>query len=323
MTNRNDELENFKTEINLTEYAAHKGFRLDRKTSSRNSALMTDGAGDKVVIARGFDRHWVYFSVHDESDSGSIIDFVQNRKGVNLGAVRKELRPWLGGGLSSIPPQSFMPELEPLSRDIASVRSRYARMVSLDAYHSYLNQARKIPAEVLSESRFLDRIRADERGTIIFPHWNRDGLCGYEIKGPHFTGFARGGQKGLWYSHSPSNNQILVIAETAIDALSYAALKPMENARYASTGGQLNPDQKVLLARAMAKMPENSEIILAFDNDKGGHDLTERLKAILSPIEAPGLRLSVDMPSGKGQDWNDTLRASEGKIGPFGSLDNS
>jgi hypothetical protein len=35
-----DELESFKTNINLTEYAAASGYRLDRKASSRNSAVM-------------------------------------------------------------------------------------------------------------------------------------------------------------------------------------------------------------------------------------------------------------------------------------------
>jgi hypothetical protein len=35
-----DELEDFKSAINLTEYAAAKGYVLDKRASSRNSALM-------------------------------------------------------------------------------------------------------------------------------------------------------------------------------------------------------------------------------------------------------------------------------------------
>ena len=72
-----DELEDFKSEINLTEYAAGQGYVLDRKASSRNSAVMRRDDGDKVVIARGQDRHWIYFSVRDDADNGSIVDFVQ------------------------------------------------------------------------------------------------------------------------------------------------------------------------------------------------------------------------------------------------------
>lgn len=35
-----DELEAFKTNINLTEYAADQGYELDRRESSRNSVIM-------------------------------------------------------------------------------------------------------------------------------------------------------------------------------------------------------------------------------------------------------------------------------------------
>src|SRR3546814_11571881 len=68
-----------------------------RKASSRNSAVMVRSPGDKIIIALGADRHWIYFSVGEERDSGSIVDFVQNRQGGTLGDVRKELRPWLEG----------------------------------------------------------------------------------------------------------------------------------------------------------------------------------------------------------------------------------
>jgi len=57
------ELEDFKTNINLTEYAAGQGFVLDRKASSRNSVVMQMPGGEKIVIARGQDLHWLYFCI--------------------------------------------------------------------------------------------------------------------------------------------------------------------------------------------------------------------------------------------------------------------
>jgi hypothetical protein len=33
-----------------------------------------------------------------------------------------------------------------------------------------------------------------------FPHFDQLGLCGYELKNRNFTGFAPGGEKGLWSS---------------------------------------------------------------------------------------------------------------------------
>jgi hypothetical protein len=92
-----DELEQFKTLVNLSEFAAARGFELDRRESSRNSAVMRHPDGDKIIIARnGENANWIFFSVRDERENGTIIDFIQRREGINLGQVRKILRNWLG-----------------------------------------------------------------------------------------------------------------------------------------------------------------------------------------------------------------------------------
>lgn len=74
--NRTDELEQFKIGINLAEYAAAQGYQIDRRESSRNSAVMRrESDNDKIIIATDTDGHGVYFSVRDEQDNGSIVDF--------------------------------------------------------------------------------------------------------------------------------------------------------------------------------------------------------------------------------------------------------
>ena len=91
------ELERFKRDINLTEYAAHLGYDIERRTSSRHSITMRRSASnDKVVVARDQDGHWIYFSVRDDQDNGSVIDFHQHRTGDNLGMARQALRAFLG-----------------------------------------------------------------------------------------------------------------------------------------------------------------------------------------------------------------------------------
>jgi hypothetical protein len=92
-----DELNSFKRDIDLRAYAASQGYQLDRKESWHGSSVMRHPAtDDKVIIKRSSDGVYIYFSVRDEQDNGSIIDFVQNRTHMSLGAVRKELRPWIG-----------------------------------------------------------------------------------------------------------------------------------------------------------------------------------------------------------------------------------
>lgn len=59
-----EELEHFKTRINLTELVAGQGYELDRRESSRNSAVMRHPGGDNIIIARNEDNgNWIYFSV--------------------------------------------------------------------------------------------------------------------------------------------------------------------------------------------------------------------------------------------------------------------
>src|SRR6204780_3339900 len=98
------ELESFKKNIDLRAYAAGQGYQLDTKSSWRGSSVMRHPVSDdKVIIKRGMDCHYVYFSVRDDRDNGSIIDFIQFRQGSSLGAVRKELRPWIGQPPVSVP----------------------------------------------------------------------------------------------------------------------------------------------------------------------------------------------------------------------------
>ena len=47
--------------------------------------------------------------MRDDTDNGSIIDFVQKRQGMNLGQVRRELRGWLGEAPTSYEPKAPAP----------------------------------------------------------------------------------------------------------------------------------------------------------------------------------------------------------------------
>jgi hypothetical protein len=210
---RADELERFKTAINLTEYAAGQGYLLDRRASSRNSVVMRHPNGDKVVIARGEDQHWIYFSVRDDSDNGSIVDFVQRRRHCTLGDVRRELRPWIGGAVARPALKLYVPEVVPVSKDRAGVIRALAAMRPVET-HRYLEEERAIPRELLADPRFVGRILEDARSNAIFPHFDQNGPCGYEIKNHGFTGFAAGGDKGLWMSRVRGADTALAACRT-------------------------------------------------------------------------------------------------------------
>lgn len=304
MQSRTDELEDMKR-IDLCRYAASCGFVIDRRQSSRSSAVLKHPNGDKLIVARTKNGQFMYFNAKG-SDNGTIIDFVQARDQCSLGEVRKLLRPWLNG--SDPPPLSepTLPiELQPSEHDAAQVLGRWLQAKPIGQTHSYLETERNIPREVLKHPMFEDRIRIDARGNALFPHYNQAGLCGFEIKNSGWTGFASGGIKGLACSRPRPDDLQLVICETFIDLLSYAAMKGLNGKRLFSTAGQISPLQAECLRSAVHNMPTGSRVVLALDNDDGGRSLAQQIRDTLG---STGCHIIEDVPPDPGADWNDVLR---------------
>ena len=93
------ELHQFKSDIDLVQYAIDRyGYQRDRRESSRASHVLRHSAtNDKIVVRKASDGHWTYFSIRDDRDHGTIVDFVKARgRHSSLGDVREELRQWLG-----------------------------------------------------------------------------------------------------------------------------------------------------------------------------------------------------------------------------------
>jgi hypothetical protein len=299
------ELESFKTAIDLRTYAASQGYALDRNESWRGSAVMRHPNGDKIIISRQPDGHYTYFSVRSNDDNGTIIDFVKHRTGLNLGGIRKALRAWTGTAAAAL---TDLPELGRTPKDRGAVQDRYASM-RVAHRHPYLENERGIPALALEYWRFDGRVKIDRHNNAVFPHYDDQGLCGYELRNHGFKGFASGGTKGLWLSKTCPEDRRLVVCESAIDALSHAVLFPDGYARYSSIGGKPNPIQPGLIEAQIKRMPEGSEIVAAMDADDAGRELA---KVVRRAFEASGrndARFRIHMPSGK--DWNDQLRGGQ------------
>jgi hypothetical protein len=164
--------------------------------------------------------------------------------------------------------------------------------------------------------RFIGRVRMDDRGNAIFPHFDQDGLCGYEIKNAGFTGFASDGSKGLWLSNERPEDNRFVTCEAAIDALSHAVLFPDDRARYASIGGKPNPQQPELIRSAIARMPAGGEIVAAMDADAEGRKLAEIVRRAVELSGRGDLRFAIHEPS-IGKDWNDVLRTKRYPFLPY------
>lgn len=313
IANMTDELDRFKSEISLSDYAQNEfGYELVKKDSSKASLVLKCG-GDKIIITRQLDGHDVYFSVGDERDNGSIIDFLQRRKSVNLGLVRKELRAWLPGSKrpSIKVPQRLPARAVAVEKDRSEVLRRWASMQPYAG--SYLTDERCIDPQTIAA---FD-VRQDERGNACIAHRDGSGVLGWESKNKGFTGFAAGGQRNVSFSRLDDGPlKRLVVTEAAIDAMSWSQLKHQPGTGYISTGGtQLSQAQREQLTRMMAK--HTVPVVLAMDNDT--HDKHgvlipfaqrpgEIMAAELAAMAPPGVQMLRDVPT-IGKDWNEALQA--------------
>ena len=303
MDNLDRELEDWKSNINLVAFALSYGYQLDLQYSSKHSRVLrrpTDD--DKIVVATSEDGHGIYFSVRDSTDNGSIIDFVQKRERKNLGQVRQHLRQWQNS-FPYCPSCADIDKPLPSCADHQRVVLELVSMADAQTDSGYLMENRKISSAILADARFRGVIKIDERENAIFPHRNRTGICGYEIKNAGFTGFSSGGSKGLWLSHQITQASTIVLVESAIDALSHAQLKP-GNAGYASFGGSLSTEQHELIRGLIVKATARSaRVVVATDNDEAGERYFTTIVELASPIV-----IERERPTAK--DWNDELRGS-------------
>jgi hypothetical protein len=112
----------------------------------------------------------------------------------------------------------------------------------------------------------------------------------------------------LWFSHARPDDKRLVFCESAIDALSYAALFVDAATRYASMGGKPSPAQSELIRAAIGRMSPGSEIVAAMDSDAEGAKLVAVVREVFESSGRSDLRFAAYEPSSF-KDWNDELCA--------------
>ncbi len=308
MDSRAEEMNQFKTEINLSEYAASVGYYIDRNESSARSVVMRNG-DEKIAIGRNPNNHYVYYSFRDESDNGTIVDFVQRRTNANLGEVRKQLRLWVGAGRSHVPPGQFSQTITTTEKDRQAVLFEFSKQIEIDGHHDYLNAQRQIPESVTLSGRFKGRVYSDAKKNAVFPHYDIDGLCGFEKKNKGYTGFSKGGDKTVWISNFYKDDTKLMLVESGIEALSYDALYGDTRTRYLSVSGTWSEEAVEMVVKAIDAF--KGVIVLGFNNDKAGHQLEERMCGAIGENRD----LLTAWPKLEGEDWNDELRREKSNDG--------
>lgn len=296
----------FKAEINLTQYAAHLGYEIDRKKSTRSSIAMRNG-GDKIIISRRGNL-WVYFSVSDDNDNGTIIDFAEKRTNKSLKEIGYELQSWITGGVVLPQAKSYVQEVEEQEYDPARVANVFKRCRPAQN-HAYL-EGRGVTRGLLLSPRFAERIFTDRYQNAAFPHCGSTGICGLELKNADKAIFVKGSEKTLWRSNVRAGDDMLILSEAVIDALSHAVLFPNETAIYAATGGGMSPEQTKIIRQAACGIKNLKRILVITDNDTGGDRLSDKILNAIAESDFSG-EIARHSPDTRGDDWNDVLTTNQ------------
>ncbi|MDQ7055257.1 MAG: hypothetical protein Q9M89_01610 [Persephonella sp.] len=197
-------LEFAKQHINLVELAVNKfGYRVDRRKSSKHyKTLKRDG--DVIIVKRNSkNRHWIYFSAVNEDDNGTIIDFIQNRTGDSLGAVRRFIQEYVKekreGKIKEI--TDFELEVSSITEHQNAVLREYTRLRDLSR-DNYLNEERGISIELSKYD-----IWEDDKGNVVFGLYGENGeLIGLAKYNRNFKQII--GQKGIWSSYTGNREDV-------------------------------------------------------------------------------------------------------------------
>lgn len=294
-----DELETF-LRLDLRDYLTAEGWELDQAESTRDSFKFRRGSHVLIVRERE-DGVWQYFNPQDPQDNGTIIQYLQRRNGVGftLGHVRKHLRGKPRGGMV---PKWARAARVPKPLDLAAVAARWEAAQPVFDLPHYL-EGRNITAATVAA--FAASLRMDKRGNVLFSHTNDAGqVVGYEISGPDFKGFSKGGVRVLCRLGPIDGGEPVKIAlvESGVDALSLAQLVGRRDALFVSTGGALSPHTLNAIKSAAARYPV-AEILLAFDADEAGESYARQVTQALEG------RDGVRRVAPQAKDWNDILQA--------------
>ena len=290
-----EELDELRARVDCRTVLETDGWELDAKESTRAAAKYRGGAG-RIVIVTHEGKGW-FDPLNDKR--GDALALAQHVWGGNLGHARKALRPLAG----------IAPKLLPM-RQGSPVVSIEAEQVWSEAHHMrqgsqgwrYMIETRGLPVASVERALQAGALREGIYGTVWARHRGVQGqTTGWEMRGPNFRGFAKGGNKTLFWIGVPVTCNRVAVTESAIDAMSLASIEGWpDGTLYASTGGGYGPETAAVLK---AMLPSHARLVAATDQGTGGELLADRLYELAT---AGGAGFGRLRPEAK--DWNDQLR---------------
>jgi len=292
------ELDELRQGVDCRAVLERAGWKLDAAESTKHAAKYRSGAAIVIVTHEG--KGW-FDPLND--GRGDVIALAQHIWGGNIGHARKALRPMAGIAPTLTP--SFRDKAAPAPIDAGRTWAKAKPVRPGSQGWAYLTGTRGLPVAALERAIGAGLLREGIYGTVWFQHRKGDGApCGWEMRGPKYKGFAKGGDKALFWIGELGTAERFAVVESAIDALSLATLEGWpEGTAYLSTGGGFGP----ITADALrALLPARARLVAATDRGQGGELLADRLHSL---AQTAGLDFGRLRPEAK--DWNAKLTGKE------------
>ena len=296
-----DELVRFKEDINLLEFAMSYGYQYQRSESTKNSAVLRKG-DETLVVVTNDQSYGQYFSLKNQKDCGSIIDFVQNREVINLGKVRKELRPWLPSPFPSLEP-SLVPTKKAKRKPASQFQiERMLEWHRLTPYRGdFLQKNFNLSRETIQ--LFAEKIRLNEDGFPCFRHVDLDGITGFEIENSLGCDFSISGKPALFVHRISDRIDRIVIVSSAAEAMAYHQLKGQTNTMYFGLGNVFSESQLELLSGALNQEDRRSIPVV--------NALPARSNAFEFEMLLEGLVPRIRKEPPRGKTWSEELSLAQ------------
>lgn len=302
----------FRAEIPIIDFATNNGYQLDKSKGLKWPVLRCKYNDDVIIIVNPQKpSNQGYFNPDDDSDKGTLINFIKNRLGTlfirdsNITEV-KNINRILYDYLKIDNPGHISENLKIKIAEKKIKPFSPANLLPLKSINYLLS--RYISEETIFDPIFENRIynyKSGQYKNIAFPYWDASGkVIGIEERNSGFKFFLEGSllTNAAWYSNYPAKLENVAMFESAIDALSYYQLRKPSNTFFIAFGGSLSDGQMELTKNILSKhqIPQNVKFVCCFDNDKSGLRYANKIKTFFTSRE-----IKEDIPQSK--DFNKDL----------------
>lgn len=315
----NHDLDRIKKEVNLIQHVSSMGYTLNKHKSSKVWAVMEKDS-DKLLIKNSTNQqgHWVYKSLVDDQDKGSIVDFMLKRnfsyqsiRGLSSShldtSVLKSQKD-LSYEINDPDTQSHLARAS-LLKIAAKSKDNYlcARGIDPSTYSSYSSSMLKVGRQ--ASFALYQSLDSHGKGTICstLTYYFSDNkeMPGSIVSKKYFEKGLPRGLSVLQDAGIPVTK--IVITESPIDSLSHKQLhQEPSSTMYVSTCGNLTSGIKKELTNLLQSAQINKQrVVLAFDHDAAGQSMAEQVRSLVKEAGS----VHVETPK-KGKDWNELLQDS-------------